>query len=68
MAVTAVKFLLQRLQEPDRSDQNGTGFLQMQNLQEDMTILKNESGHVDVIKNENLNLVQKLESLQVTML
>ena len=40
----------------------------MQNLQEDMTILKNESGHVDVIKNENLNLVQKLESLQVTIL
>jgi hypothetical protein len=30
-----------------------------------MAILKNESSHVEVIKNENLGLVQRLEALQV---
>ena len=36
----------------------------MQNLQEELTILKSETGHVDVVKNENLALVQRLEAAQ----
>ena len=38
---------------------------QVQNIQEEMTVLKNESAHVEAVKNESLAIAQKYDALQV---